>query len=440
MRAATAATPDGGFDLLHRYDERSSWRTVLHVDPAEALTTLVVSLPTRDTVVVITALDADTTRLVSLDVRSGTRREVGGRANVDVERVLLDPVTALPQAYSTYGDRRQWTTIDPSIGDDLTALTRDPDVDLRIVDRSRDDRVWLVAHDAADRPSTYARWDRDARQLTTVLDDRRARRRCGSPVRPIALTARDGVVLHGYWTAPRRRDPPHPTVLLVHGGPWWRDQWELDPWVQWITHLGHACLQVNFRGSSGRGKTFLNAGNRQWGAAMQRDLIDALHHVVQRGWADPRQIVAMGSSFGGYAALMLAADGQVDAAIAHAAPTDLVAFLDAIPTEHPTMRHLWTTRVGDTTDGADTARLHEHSPLAHVDSIACPVLVVHGANDTRVPRQHADDLVAALRAAGRYVDYLLFSDEGHELQHPANVVEMAARIATFLARPLPTRT
>lgn len=435
VRAATAATADGGFDLLHRADDSTAWTTVLHVGGHQALTSIVVSLPTVHEVALVTALDADTTQLVVLDVRTGERRWLGGDG-ADIDRVLVHPISGMPQAYSVNADRHRWHVIDPAVEADLDALTQRTDVDLRIVDRDRDDRRWLVAHDAPDQPSTYSIWDRPQRRLTPVLDDRPALRQLGlAAVRPIAFDAPDGMRLHGYWTAPARPGPgPAPTVILVHGGPWWRDLWEFDPWVQWLAALGHGVLQVNFRGSAGRGISLINAGDRQWGAAMVDDLVAGLDHAIAAGWSDPQRIVAMGSSYGGYAALMLATTGRVASVVAHAAPTDLVAFLDSIPADHPTMRQLWTTRVGDVDDPAERQRLYDQSPLSRVGAIRCPVLLAHGVHDTRVPTNHSHQLAEALAEQATAVRQVLFDDEGHEIVHPANLLRFADEVAAHLQR------
>lgn len=439
VRVATAATSDGGFDLLHRPDKGQPWHNVLHVDADDALTTVVVSVMSRHEILLVTSVASDCNRLAVLDVSAATLHPVAANPEVDVAGVLVHPRSGRPQAVSWNPGRVQWQPLDADVAADLGALDRYPDTDLRIVDRDRRDRRWLVAHAAPDRPTVFSLWHRAEGRLTPLVEDRpHVRRRRLAPVTPVSFLARDGLRVDGYWTAPASQEPPHPTVLMIHGGPWWRDQWEFDPWVQWLAHLGLGCLQVNFRGSAGRGKAFLNAGKRAWGAAMQDDLFDALDQSVERGLADVERLFVLGSSYGGYAALMALAErpGAFRAGAVFAAPTDLVSFLDAIPGDHPTMRHLWWARVGDPDHPDDARRLRNASPLSRVSSIASPLLVVHGRNDARVRIEQAEHLVRALRHRQVDVEALYLADEGHELTLPASIASFAAAAGAHFRRRL----
>ncbi|MDY7103226.1 MAG: prolyl oligopeptidase family serine peptidase [Actinomycetota bacterium] len=439
---ATAATPDGGFDLLHRCDPTERWEPVLHVGPRDAFFTRVVAVPTDHDVLLVGPIGGDTAGLVHLDARRGTCTTVARHDDHDIEHVLTDPGTGWPTAYGVAAPRRRWHALDDSVATDLAALTGDPTVgDLRVVDRSRDDSVWLVAHEAADRPVRYRRWRRHDGRLEPVLVDRPALSAMRlSPVAPTSFTARDGLALHGYWTEPPDGDPPHPTVVLVHGGPWLRDQWQLDPWVQWIASLGQAVLQVDFRGSSGRGRAFLEAGAEAGGDAMVDDVADAIDEAVRRGWADAERLCAMGSSYGGYAALMLGARGRVGSVVAHAAPTDLADWLLAVSSGDPAVAQLWRARFGDPREQATAARLRARSPMSHVTDLPDRVVLAHGAHDPRVPRSHTDRLVAAMRAAGRDVVSLVFEDEGHEIADPANALRLADAVAELLTEHAPAPT
>ncbi|MFT3854504.1 MAG: hypothetical protein QM733_17460 [Ilumatobacteraceae bacterium] len=269
VRAATAATSDGGFDLLHRVDAGAPWRIVTHIAPDAALTTTIVSLPDRDTVVLIGTFETDTTQLVAIDTRTGRRRVLGSATDADIERVLVDPRTGWPQAYAVAAQRRRWIALDAHIADDL-GVAGSTNADVRVVDRSDDNGRWLLAEETPDEPTRFVCWDRRqrARHLASHPTAGRPSRRGSTEL--ISVRARDGMVLHGYWRSPRRGTAPHPTVLLVHGGPWWRDNWVHDPWRDWIDELGFACLQINFRGSAGRGAAFAAAGTRHWGGPGHR--------------------------------------------------------------------------------------------------------------------------------------------------------------------------
>jgi dipeptidyl aminopeptidase/acylaminoacyl peptidase len=256
-------------------------------------------------------------------------------------------------------------------------------------------------------------------------------------MRPITFSARDGLTLHGYLTLPvhesARESSALPTVLYVHGGPWYRDRWGFEPIVQWLANRGYAVLQVNFRGSTGYGKAFVNAGNREWAGAMRTDLLDARDWVIDQGIADASRIAILGGSYGGYAVLTALAwtPDAFTCGIDIVGPSDLRTFMAAIPAYWEPMRKLLSERIGD-----DPEFLSAQSPLGRASSIRAPLLIVQGANDPRVKRQESDQIVAELRTRGIPVQYMVFEDEGHGLAEPANLRRFAALAETFLARIL----
>jgi dipeptidyl aminopeptidase/acylaminoacyl peptidase len=256
-------------------------------------------------------------------------------------------------------------------------------------------------------------------------------------VEPFSLRARDGLTLHGYLTfppgVPRRALP---TVLTVHGGPWQRDVWGFNAEAQWLANRGYLCLRVNYRGSTGYGRDFRNAGDREWGGRMQTDLLDAVDFVVSRGYADPSRVAIYGGSYGGYAALAGVAftPGTFRCAVALAAPADLRTFIGAVPGTSQAVLRNFRRRIGDPVTDADV--LWSRSPLSKVDDIRAPVLIAHGANDPRVRRAESDRIVAALRARGIPHEYLLFDDEGHGLVRQRNRQAFYAAAERFLAAHL----
>lgn len=231
---------------------------------------------------------------------------------------------------------------------------------------------------------------------------------------------------------------PLPTVVLVHGGPWSRDRWGFHGVVQWLANRGYAVAQCNFRGSTGYGKAFVNAGNRAWGRAMQTDLIDGVAWLIDRQIADPDHIAIMGGSYGGYAALCgLTQTPTVFAAgVAVCGVSDLVRWLKNLPATWETERATFTQRIGD--PDADRALLQACSPRFFVDQIVRPLLLGHAANDIRAPVEDSQQLVAALRQAGKAVDYLVYADEGHNvgMWRPANRLHFYAHVEAFLATHL----
>jgi dipeptidyl aminopeptidase/acylaminoacyl peptidase len=222
---------------------------------------------------------------------------------------------------------------------------------------------------------------------------------------------------------------------MPHGGPHARDRWGFDPEVQWLANRGYAVLQVNFRGSSGYGKAFLDAGDRQWGRKMQEDLEDAVRWAVQQEIADPGRVAIYGGSYGGYAALAGAALSPTlfRCAVALNAPSDLQAMLRSFPAYWKLERAERIRRVGDPDDPADAARLRATSPLFLVERIEVPILLAQGARDPRVTVEQAERFVAAVAERGGRLTYALYPDEGHMLGRTENNLDFHARAEAFLA-------
>jgi dipeptidyl aminopeptidase/acylaminoacyl peptidase len=225
-------------------------------------------------------------------------------------------------------------------------------------------------------------------------------------------------------------------VLNVHGGPWGRDAWGFDSEAQWLANRGYLCLQVNFRGSTGYGKAFVNAGDREWGGKMQDDLTDAVAFAVSQGWADPARVAIYGGSYGGYAALAGAAftPELFCCAVDIVGPSNLKTLIETIPPYWAPMIALFHTRVGDPEH--DTEFLWSRSPLSRAADIRTPLLIAQGANDPRVKQAESEQIVAALREAGIDHEYLLFPDEGHGFAKPGNRLRFYAAAELFLARHL----
>jgi dipeptidyl aminopeptidase/acylaminoacyl peptidase len=262
-----------------------------------------------------------------------------------------------------------------------------------------------------------------------------------APMEPFELTARDGLQVEGYLTFPPGLDRSNlPAVLNVHGGPWARDRWGYNPDAQWLANRGYLCVQVNFRGSTGYGKSFLGAGDKQWGRAMHDDLVDAVEHLVAAGLVDRERVAVMGGSYGGYAALAAAAftPDVFRAAIDLVGPSNLLTLLASVPDYWEPMRAMLYQRVGHLEDDKDM--LWERSPLSRVDDIRIPLLVAQGANDPRVKQAEAEQIVAALKDKGLPYEYLLFPDEGHGLAKPGNREIFYDAAERFLAEHLGGRS
>jgi dipeptidyl aminopeptidase/acylaminoacyl peptidase len=252
--------------------------------------------------------------------------------------------------------------------------------------------------------------------------------------------------LVSYLTLPVESDPDEdgrprealPMVLFVHGGPWGRDYWGFQEFPQWLANRGYAVLSVNFRGSTGMGKAFVNAGDLQWGAKMHDDLIDAVEWAVAEGIADRSRVAIMGGSYGGYATLVgLTFTPETFACgVDIVGPSNLFTLIESLPPYWQPEIELFAMRVGDTRTESGRKLLIERSPLTHVDRIQKPLLIGQGANDPRVKQQESDQIVAAMQSKGIPVTYALFPDEGHGFARPENNLAFNALTEAFLGECL----
>jgi dipeptidyl aminopeptidase/acylaminoacyl peptidase len=443
-RGGLSMQPDGSIVLMRRAAEpvaegEEEWLPFLEFPPDDATTTEPVGFNRAgDALYLLTSLGANAVRLIRLDWHEGTTAVIAEDPQFDIAAVWTHPQTRDPQVVVLDEARTRIVALDPAIGRDIEALHDLGDGELDVSRSDRADNRWLVSVAPSDGPTRYHLFDRAAGKSTYLfahkdaLDDYEL-----APMEPFSFAARDGLTVHGYLTFPRGLEREGlPAVLHVHGGPWWRDHWGFDADAQWLANRGYLCVQVNFRGSTGYGKAFLNAGDKEWGRAMHDDLIDGVEHLIAQGRVDRDHVAIMGGSYGGYAALAGAAltPDVFRCAIDLVGPSNLLTLLDSIPDYWAPMRAMLYQRVGNPETEHDM--LWERSPLAHVDNIRIPLLVGQGANDPRVKQAEAEQIVAALAAKGLPHDYLLFADEGHGLAKPANREVFYARAERFLAEHL----
>jgi dipeptidyl aminopeptidase/acylaminoacyl peptidase len=436
VRGAVATTPDGGAVVFVRDDEASDWRPLLEAPPEDAESTGPVGF-TKDGkgMYMQTSVDSNTGRLVKMDIATGAVEVIAEDPNYDIAGVIMHPDTRSIQGITVYRDRLEYSIFDDSIRGDVEALQQLNAGELLISDRDHDDVTWLVAFDDDSGPVKFYRWDRVAKAATFLFDHRPQLNDYPLvPMEPFAFTARDGLTIHGYLSFPagvERRNLP--TVLVVHGGPWARDGWGLDPEAQWLANRGYLCVQVNFRGSSGYGKNFLNAGDREWGAKMHNDLLDAINHLVGQGIVDSERVAIYGGSYGGYAALIGATftPDVFKCAISMVGPSNLNTLIDSFPEYWKPMIAMWHKRVGE-----DKDFLWSRSPLSRVDDIRIPILIAQGENDPRVKRAESEQIVAAMKEQGIDHEYVMYENEGHGFVKPENRLDFYHRADRFLAKHL----
>ncbi|GAA5062613.1 S9 family peptidase [Nocardia callitridis] len=398
----------------------------------------------------------DRTRLARVDLSTGQETEVDSHPVFDVDtRGLV--ATSLPSplirsrrtgellGVRYLGERQVIHALDPRFADVLARLTALSDGDIAAISSDESEQRWVVSFTHDREPGLTYFYDHgtgESRLLFRPLPhlDPAAL----APMHPVRVPARDGRTLPSYLTLPVGIDPVGlPLVLVLHGGPWYRDSWSFDPTVQHLANRGYAVLQVNFRGSTGYGKAHTKAAIKQFAAAMHDDLIDAVDWAVAQGYADRGRVAIYGGSYGGYATLVgvTFTPDVFAAAIDYVGISNLANFLRTIPEfTKPHLANNWHLFVGNPDDPEQEADMLARSPITKVDQIRTPLLVAQGANDVRVVRAESDNLVAALRARGVEVEYVLKEDEGHGFVNPENQLDLHAAMERFLATHLGGRT
>lgn len=438
VRGAVAVRPEGGYDMMIRDSEGSAWYKIFSWNLEDGMLGSVIGF-SKDgkELFLIDSRGANNARLFSMTLATGEMKMIFSDPKFDVDGVSVDPEDHEIEMVSVTRARKVWTALRDSVRQDLEVLRKAASGDLFLLNRSRDGRYWVVGFDNASSPLKYYIYDRKSKKAEFLFAHRPElmKYRLAS-MKAVTFQARDGLTLQGYLTSPRWGKKFSPMVLLVHGGPWTRDVWGYDPLAQWLADRGYACLQVNFRGSTGFGKKFVNAGNKEWGRKMQEDLTDAVAWAVSEGIADPERVGIMGASYGGYAALAAAAftPEVFRCAVDMFGPSDLAALIRSMPPYWSIEKNNITQRMGD--PDTESALLKERSPIFFTDKIRIPVLIAQGANDPRTPKAESDAMVEALRQRGVECEYALFPDEGHGFAKPENRLKFFQLAEAFLARHL----
>jgi len=383
--------------------------------------------------------------LVAWNLQSGESRVIVEDEAADIFSVTVNPTKATPDYYIRSQSYLTIHALDEGAGKDLEILTERLGNQIEIISQSNDDRRWLVARCAPEHPDIYFLYDRDSKNLTTLFSERPALDQYQlARMYPEVISARDGLQLVSYVSYPpdveldSRHRPlqPQPLVVMVHGGPWVRDTYSYDPWIQLLANRGYSVLTINYRGSKGFGKSFLNKGNREWGGKMYTDIIDGVHWAIREGIARRDRVALMGASFGGYTTLVgMAQDSQLFACgVDMFGISNLPHFLDTIPPHWKVYKRMWDERVGNIE--TDLATLKERSPIYKADTISKPLLIAQGSNDARVVQSESDQIAEALQARSVEVIYLLYPDEGHGFQQSHNQMSFFAVLEAFLSKHL----
>ena len=446
VRFATKMTADGGNEISQL--DGDAWKPFDKIPMSDTMTTSPSGFDKTGNILYMTdSRGRNTGALFAWDLKTGDKKLIAENSLADLGGVMSHPTENTIEAVSFDYLRNEWTVLSDAVADDLKYLRTVADGDIQVTSRTQADDWWTVAFLMDNGPIRFYLYDRKAKQAKFLFTNRKDWE--GLPwvkMHPIVVTARDGLKLVCFLTLPPNTDPdgdgkpnqPVPMILDVHGGPWSRESWGFNGEAQWNANRGYATLSVNFRGSTGFGKEFVNAGNKEWAGKMHLDLLDAVDWAVKEGVADKDKIAISGGSYGGYATLVgLTFTPDVFACgIDVVGPSNILTLLSTIPPYWASGIQMFKDRVGDFTSEEGKAFLTNLSPLTHVEKIKKPLLIGQGANDPRVKQSEADQIVKAMQEKKIPVTYALYPDEGHGFARPQNRLSFNAVTEAFLAEHL----
>ncbi len=444
VRAAFTSNTDGSRTLLYRSDAAAVWRELASWDWQDVDGVDFAGFSRDGKSIYLTdPKDVNTSQLVQLNTENMQRTVLVSDSEYDIAGVAGDAYDTLCFV-SVMKDRLEWRGLTPEYEKIVRAMQKVDSGDMAISsctafkDQGPAQQKWILSFTHDDRSTTFYLFDATTTHATFLfaarpeLDEYKL-----ASMKPILFTSRDGLTIHGYLTVPAGSVAKKlPMVLYVHGGPWLRDSWGFDPFAQFFANRGYACLRVNFRGSTGYGKKFVNASNKEWGGKMHDDLVDAVKWAVDQGIADPKKVAIFGGSYGGYAALVGATftPDLFCCAVDYVGPSNLVTMLSTIPPYWKPEKEKFALRVGRLE--TEEEFLKSRSPLFKVNAIKIPMLIIQGANDPRVKKAEADQIVEAMKAKHLDVEYILFADEGHGATGQKNNIAVATAMEKFFAKHL----
>lgn len=441
VRALQAVTKNGGSLIRVRDDVQAPWRDLLTLAPEET-GGIVLFSPDNQSLYLMTSLGKNTNHLLKVDLATGEKTSIAEDPQYDIGGGMVHPTTNEIQALQVDRERPEWIVLDKRLTKDFDRINQDDGRSFNVISRDLLDENWVIAKGSPQDPIEYFLYNRKtgkfdflfAAQPDIELYSLR-------PTKPISFMARDGMKLFGYLTLPAGEKQQNlPSVILVHGGPHSRDSWGFNPVVQWLANRGYAVLQVNFRGSTGYGKEYKNAGNREWGRKMHTDLLDGKKWLIDQEYSDPNKIALYGGSYGGYATLVGLAftPDEFCCGVDMVGPSNLITLLESLPPYWSPEKEKMYLMIGNLE--TEKEFLKSRSPLFKASQIKKPLLIAQGANDPRVKQAESDQIVAEMKKHGLPVEYLLFSDEGHGFIQQENRLRFYAAAEKFLAKYLGGRS
>jgi dipeptidyl aminopeptidase/acylaminoacyl peptidase len=447
IRVAIFRNPiDSSTTIKVRDSSEAPWRDLITLPFGEEGSLLTIC-PGGETCLMTSSIGRETKALWKVHLQSGKNLELlSCHEKCDVGGVSWNDDTKEVRSVTYNYARTERVFLDEELKLDFDTLTNlgPCNAEVSVVSKNRDETIWVIAYSRSDGPTEYKLYIRHNQSLINLFVSKPDLLSYNLvPMRDVRIKARDGLELVAYLTQAnvRKSTTPNPLVLLVHGGPWARDYWGFSPTAQWFANRGYTTLQVNFRGSTGYGKSFLHKGDGEWGiGAMQHDLTDAVQWAIDNGIADPQKICIYGGSYGGYACLagLTFTPELYTCGVDIVGPSNVKTLLDSIPPYWGPLRNQMLLKIGNV--DLDDQFNRQISPLFHIDKIQAPLLIGHGANDPRVKQTEADQIAFSMQQKGIPVEYVLYPDEGHGFVRPDNRIDFNGRVELFLEKHLGGRS
>jgi dipeptidyl aminopeptidase/acylaminoacyl peptidase len=439
-----ATTTDGvNTSLLYRKTEKDAWKTVITTNFKESFTPQFFTFDNK-ALYGVSNVGRDKTAVVEFDPETGKETNVlFEQPEVDVsglhyskKRKVITSAT-----YTTWKEERKFFDPDSealykTLGDKL------PNYDVYVVSSNKEEDMFIVRTTTDRSLGAFYLYDSKSGDLTKLADRNPWLKEDQlSEMKPIEYTSRDGLTIHGYLTLPKGKVGKNlPIVVNPHGGPWARDEWSFNPEVQFLANRGFGVLQMNFRGSTGYGRKFWEAGFRQWGQSMQDDITDGVKWLIDQGIADPKRVAIYGGSYGGYAVLegLTKTPDLYAAGVDYVGVSNLFTFMKTVPPYWKPFLDMMYEMVGN--PEKDKTLFQANSPALNADRIKAPLFVAQGAKDPRVNINESNQIVEALKKHGVDVEYMVKEDEGHGFHNEENRFSFYEAMEKFLAKYLVTTT
>jgi dipeptidyl aminopeptidase/acylaminoacyl peptidase len=439
-----ATTTDGvNTSLLFRKTENDAWKTVITTNFKESFIPQFFTFDNK-ALYGVSNVGRDKTAVVEFDPETGKETKVlFEQPEVDVSGLHYSKKRKVITSASYTTWKEEWKFFDPesetlykTLGEKL------PGYDVYVVSSNKQEDMFIVRTITDRSLGAFYLYDSKSGDLTKLADRNPWLKEDQlSEMKPIEYTSRDGLTIHGYLTLPKGKAGRNlPIVVNPHGGPWVRDEWGFNPEVQFLANRGFGVLQMNYRGSTGYGRKFWEAGFRQWGESMQDDITDGVKWLIDQGIADPKRVAIYGGSYGGYAVLegLTKTPDLYAAGVDYVGVSNLFTFMKTVPPYWKPFLDMMYEMVGN--PEKDKTLFEANSPALNADRIKAPLFVAQGAKDPRVNINESNQIVEALKKHGVDVEYMVKKDEGHGFHNEENRFSFYEAMEKFLAKYLVTTT